>query len=71
MRYLTSIFNKVLLAYAICGLSEDACQQCPYVMFKFNINDKSMLCKNMVDRDKRTIDGILEEIDIQEEKEYL
>ena len=69
MKYLTSTFDKVLLAYAVCGLGEDACSQCPYDIFK--LNDKTVLCKSMVDRDKKIIEGVLEEIDAQEEKDYL
>ena len=68
MKYLTSTFNKVLLAYAACGLGENACSFCPYVMFKFN--DKTELCMSMVDRDRKIIEDVLKEIDAQEEKEY-
>lgn len=68
MKYLTSTFNKVLLAYGLCGMGESACSCCPYVMFK--IDDKKKLCMNMVDRDKKIIEDVLKEIDEQEEKEY-
>ena len=69
MKYLTSTFNKVLLAYALCGIGESACPLCPYSVFK--IGDKTELCVSMIDRDKQIIEGVLEEIDAQEEKEYL
>ncbi|MBO7696627.1 MAG: hypothetical protein J6T10_28705 [Methanobrevibacter sp.] len=68
MKYLTSIFNKVLLAYGLCGMGENVCSCCPYVMLK--IDNKKKLCMNMVDRDKKIIEDVLKEIDAQEEKEY-
>lgn len=68
MKYLTSKLDKVLLAYAVCGMGEDACYHCPYMMFK--IGNKTKLCMSMVDRDKKIIEYVLEKIDTQEEKEY-
>lgn len=69
MKYLVSIFNKVLLAYAVCDVGEHFCSHCPYSVFK--IGDKTELCMNMADRDKKIIEDALEKIDTQEEKEYL
>lgn len=69
MKYLTSTFNKVLLAYAVCGVGEHSCSHCPYSVFK--VGDKTDLCMNMVDRDKKIIEDVLDKIDTQEEKEYL
>ena len=68
MKYLTSIFSKVLLAYVVCGVGEHFCSHCPYAMFK--VNDKTELCMNMVDRDRKIVEDVLKEIDAQEEKEY-
>jgi len=68
MKYLTSIFNKALLAYAICGVGEHHCEFCPYAVFK--VNDKTELCMSMVERDKKIIEGVLKEIDAQEEKDW-
>lgn len=61
MKNLISTFNRVLLAYAMCGIGESACSLCPYVVFK--VNDKTELCLSMIEKDKKIIEDVLKEID--------